>query len=557
MATDLRTRITDPGFTPSLRDTAAVVDLLAEGDAPDENDKNGKTVFELACKALLRLAPLGDPAWDALAKLVGDPRPRVRAGVIDVLTQIDAEKTVPLAVRALADDEAAVRRRAIAALGRKTDERGEKALLALYPTASAPHRRAIVLALGKSGEEAALIFLRTLSDDPTTAEDPELTRLVQQARARLERDEIRQTPSRIVGDRVLAAEHLPFAVTFLTRRGLEPLVVEELASRNLGLGAGRITGEGRVTIAWRGTLEGALAAARCAYGIALPLTSSTETTEATGTSGDDEAFAQSLVRALTSEEAKARLAGLTEGPVRFRLSVEGAGHKRALVWKVAGALAANPETAWLVNDTQQAPWEANVTRADPLAIDLLPRALLDERFAYREHDVPASSHPPLAAALARVAGVRAEDVVWDPFVGAGTELVERAKLGPYAKLFGSDRDAPAIAAARANVKKAGLDGIALRVTDVFAEPPPGVTVILTNPPMGRRVTGALDLSTLLDRFILHAAKVLAKPGSRLVWLSPQPRRTRTRAEAEGLTLSRALTIDMGGFDAELQRFDRL
>ena len=296
----------------------------------------------------------------------------------------------------------------------------------------------------------------------------------------------------------------------------------------------------------------------------MPLTSAPATAPTEGAastastaSADDAAFAVSLVRALTSDEAKARLTGFTEGPVRFRLSVEGAGHQRALVWRVAGALAASPATSWLVNDTQHAPWEANVTRAHPLAIDLLPRALVDERFAYREHDVPASSHPPLAAALARVAGVRAEDVVWDPFAGAGTELVERAKLGPYSRLFGSDRDAQAVASARANVKRAGIEGITFRVTDVFAEPPPGVTVILTNPPMGRRVTGALDLSTLLDRFILHAAKVLVRPGSRLVWLSPQPKRTRARAEAEGLTLSRAITVDMGGFDAELQRFDRL
>ena len=30
------------------------------------------------------------------------------------------------------------------------------------------------------------------------------------------------------------------------------------------------------------------------------------------------------------------------------------------------------------------------------------------------------------------------DLVWDPFVGSGTELCERALLGPYRALVGSD-----------------------------------------------------------------------------------------------------------------------
>ena len=66
-------------------------------------------------------------------------------------------------------------------------------------------------------------------------------------------------------------------------------------------------------------------------------------------------------------------------------------------------------------------------------VELWPRGLPDPRFAYRVAHVPASSHPTLAAALARVAGARPDDVVWDPFVGAATELVERARLGPDAR----------------------------------------------------------------------------------------------------------------------------
>jgi 23S rRNA G2445 N2-methylase RlmL len=362
-----------------------------------------------------------------------------------------------------------------------------------------------------------------------------------------------------VGDRgLLDSKESTFALLYMTRRGLEPLVTEELAAR--GTFGARIVGEGRVSIPWKGTLDAAMAAARTAFALALPLAPVQIDKSAAGDANDR--VARAVVQALTSDEAKARFLSFTRGPVRFRLSFAQGGHRRALVWKISGALAANPQTSWLVNDATDAPWEATVREeGEPgegfVHVELRPRALTDTRFAYRTGDVPAASHPPLAAALARVAGVREDDVVWDPFVGSGTELVERAKLGPYARLIGSDRDAAAVEVARQNVQMANVDRVTLLRADVFERTPEGVTVILTNPPMGRRVTGDLDLSTLLDRFILTAASVLKKPGSRLVWISPQPKRTRGRAEAEGLKLARALMVDMGGFDAEIQRFDRL
>jgi tRNA G10 N-methylase Trm11 len=76
-----------------------------------------------------------------------------------------------------------------------------------------------------------------------------------------------------------------------------------------------------------------------------------------------------------------------------------------------------------------------------------------------------------------------------------------------------------------------------------------VTLIISNPPMGRRVQRGAH-ADLLERFVAHAAKVLV-PGGALVWLVPEPRRIHERAEAVGLQLQRAVSVDMGGFSAEL------
>jgi len=46
------------------------------------------------------------------------------------------------------------------------------------------------------------------------------------------------------------------------------------------------------------------------------------------------------------------------------------------------------------------------------------------------------------------------------------------------------------------------------------------------------------------------------PGGRFVWLSPFPARLAARAARAGLRARCALDVDMGGFVAQLQRFDK-
>jgi tRNA G10 N-methylase Trm11 len=218
--------------------------------------------------------------------------------------------------------------------------------------------------------------------------------------------------------------------------------------------------------------------------------------------------------------------------------------------------AARPE---VLNDPTGSTWEALVreereptkTNVRTIVIELEPRSLKDTRFDYRVSDVPAASHPTIAAALARVGGVRPDDVVWDPFVGSALELIERARLGPYAKMIGTDVDEGALESARANLARAGIEGVSLIHADSTIKIPHGVTLVVTNPPMGRRVARG-ELAPLMDRFARSAREALA-PGGRLVWLSPMPERTRARLEAEGFTIDLARPVDMGGFRAELQR----
>ncbi len=186
-------------------------------------------------------------------------------------------------------------------------------------------------------------------------------------------------------------------------------------------------------------------------------------------------------------------------------------------------------------------------------VEVIPK-IPDPRFAYRVGDVPAASHPTLAAAIVRVAGVRADDVVWDPFVGSGTELVERARAGAFARLIGTDLDPEAIGVAAKNLATANVEAELVNA-DATTFEPKDVTLMLSNPPMGRRVVRTTQLGALLEAMVDRAAKILV-PGGRLVWISPLAVRTRERAEAARLVVDYAQDVDMGGFVAQIQRIKR-
>jgi hypothetical protein len=63
------------------------------------------------------------------------------------------------------------------------------------------------------------------------------------------------------------------------------------------------------------------------------------------------------------------------------------------------------------------------------------------------------------------------------------------------------------------------------------------------------------LEQLFRPFIARVADAL-KDGGRFVWISPLPERSSRFARAEGLLPKLARTVDMGGFDAQIQVFVR-
>jgi 23S rRNA G2445 N2-methylase RlmL len=535
-APSIAARVRDPGYTPGIRDLSALLELFAEDD--DELARaTERAVLRIEARHITRLLS------QTLAHIDGTTRP-ARGRITRLLGRVAATAPEPAIadvrawlVTALDDDDPKTRHTAARALGklRPSDaaQRAvlEAALLAAWDKGGDDDRHALADALGKIGSKAARERLASATN--ATRPDQGLAQRTTRAALMIDRSVARDQPGAIDAARTADG---PLSIRFHARAGLEEVVCRELGDS----WRPRVAGPGLVDARLDGPIAEALAI-RTALHVGFPLDPVPVREE----------LAEAIVRAITQPRALAILRAFTStegGPIRFRLAWTHGGHRRALAWRCAELVAA--ATTELVNDPTESTWEIVVDdHRDRVAVELVPRGFVDERFAYRTETVAASSHPTIAAALVRLVQPRADDVIWDPFAGAGAELVERARLGPYQSLIGTDTDPAAIAGARINLAAAGITNATLQVADATTCSPSGVTLIVTNPPMGRRVQRGTH-GELLERFVDHAAELLV-PGGALVWAAPDPRRLHARAERAGLVLEHAFTVDMGGFPAEL------
>lgn len=514
--------LADPGFTPGAKHLAKLFAALAGAERED------------ARKLERVLGRAGVPAGHAALERLKAAAPRERARLYAVLGRVATGSNTPefrnALLAGLEDRDERVRRVASGALGKLGVPEAAERLIERWPSASALERRSLAEALGKSKSPTALSLLRA-----AVATDPELSRIVERARLMLERDLGRAAPSTIELKQALGVAQ---SVIAHCRSGLAWILVEEARARSRWPTATAIAND-RVRLSHRGTLDELLQLrVALGFGLEIPLP---------GAPAD---LAARVVAALEHPDAARAVRAWTNGRARFRLSFAEGGHQREKVWRLAAAI--SERITWLHNDPHESLWEVMVDTQRGM-LEICPRRFDDPRFRYRLEDVRAASHPTLAAALARVAGVRPDDIVWDPFVGSGLELIERGLLGPFRELHGSDLESAALAAARANAERAQLE-LQLVQGDARSHRVRGVSLIISNPPMGRRVTRDGNLGPVLDEFLANAAASLV-PGGRLIWLSPFPDRTAARALRLGLKVTRHEPVDLGGFPAELQRFD--
>ncbi|MEM7152130.1 MAG: methyltransferase [Myxococcota bacterium] len=528
-------RCRDPGFTPGVRDVPALLELWTS-----LRDSGQRKAADHVVKALAR-------ADDGVARVLlrdFETAPADhRTLTVRALSRLSSRLTLPdwpdLVARALRDWEPRVVREAARAVGKLDDPDPatyEGPLLTIYEGAALPERRAAIEALGRIAGPHLCERI-----EATPCDDADLERRRAEALTLITRRADRETPGRIVPSAALPE---PTLVWLRGREGVSHTVADQAERRLQALSPHglsiEIVGDDTVELRWAGDLE-ALYRVRSAIEVALvfPLPAGAD-------------LVSRIVEGLEQPALLAALAAWTEGRPRFRLSLASGGRRRADLWSVARRIASRNSP--LVNDSREVCWTVEVDEAGGRLL-CLPREA-DPRFRYRKADVPAATHPTLAALLAWAGQPRFGEVVWDPFCGSGSELVECARMQPGLHLCGTDTSAAAIAAARQNFEAAQLDvdSVELIQGSAIDQRPSHVPVslIVSNPPMGRRVmVDGTGMRQLLQDFVARAAQLLA-PGGRVVWLSPAPRSTAHAAEQLGMSAEDLPAVDMGGFTATPQ-----
>jgi 23S rRNA G2445 N2-methylase RlmL len=446
-------------------------------------------------------------------------------------TAEEKEKVREWLLGLLRDRDEKVRRYAMAAmpkLGAGAKEEGEL-LGALRTTTGEREKKFLAQTLGKIGGRAAL-------DEALPGE------VAQKIKAGLAR---RESPSAVRFHEVLG-DFRELRIHLRGRNGLERIVSEEAGQH----GKFRVAEvqRGRVTIIPQTPFSLAeIYAMRCFGTIGFVLGRA---------EGADEAeSAAALAAVLTSPLARRLWQTFTEGSIRYRLNFVGKGHQRAAVAHLANLVYARcPE---ILNDGRKVTWTVDIYgEGRGHLVELRPNLTPDPRFSYRQKDVPAASHPPLAAALARLAGRAEREVIWDPFCGSGLELIECALLGGVQKVFGTDRSREAVGIARNNFAAAKAKSVAAKFmcgdfrgiasSKVLGEGT--VTLIITNPPMGMRVP-VDNVRQLIDDLFRVAARVL-KPGGRLVLVNPLA----MARPHPPLKWQYRQKVDLGGFECQIEKY---
>jgi 23S rRNA G2445 N2-methylase RlmL len=435
----------------------------------------------------------------------------------------------------LQDPSEKVRRYAMAAMpkiGAGTKEEG-KLLSALRTATEEREKKFLRQTLGKIGGPAAL-------------EEGILGEVEQKVKANIAR---RESPSGVRFQSVLG-DFAELRIHLRGRRGLERIVSEEVQQGQRKPEKFRLAElqSGMVAIVPLAPFSLAdIYTMRCfgTVGFVLGWTEG---------GGETESL-EALAAAVTSPLARRLLQTFTEGSIRYRLNFVGKGHQRAAVDRLANLVyARSPE---ILNDGRRVTWTIDLhPNGRGYLVELRPNLTPDPRFSYRQKDVPAASHPPLAACLARLAGRLDHEVIWDPFCGSGLELIESAWLGGVRGVYGTDRSAEAVGIAQINFAAAKGKSVPAKFMcgdfrDIAWSQAPGaarVTLVITNPPMGMRVP-VDDLRQLIADLFRVAATVL-QPGGRLVMVNPL-----SRARPHPLLrLQFQQKVDMGGFECLMEKY---
>lgn len=167
------------------------------------------------------------------------------------------------------------------------------------------------------------------------------------------------------------------------------------------------------------------------------------------------------------------------------------------------------------------------------------------RRAYKQDTGPGTLHPPVAAALVRLAKPLPGSSVLDPFCGDGTIAIETALAYPQTRVIASDIDPVRVRNATRNAARADAR-LALLTADALLTTAAGnVDAIVTNPPWNLAVDASGGLARSLVPLWRRVPAFLI-PGGRLVSITETELDIPAALHRAGLAVGMAIQVRLAG-----------
>lgn len=190
-------------------------------------------------------------------------------------------------------------------------------------------------------------------------------------------------------------------------------------------------------------------------------------------------------------------------------------------------------------------WHVNVTRRGHLLLGQVGALHRSRRFPPMRR-LPASTNPVVAALLIHLLQPDSGDLVYDPFCGSGTLLVEAAAHDQGLALLGSDMSPAALAAAVANRRLFPMGHLFRADAVRLPMATDSVDRVAANLPFGKRI-GSHAANTRLYPFFLRELSRVLRADGRAVLLTEEKNLFRRSLDAtHGMRQLREVKLASGG-----------
>lgn len=151
--------------------------------------------------------------------------------------------------------------------------------------------------------------------------------------------------------------------------------------------------------------------------------------------------------------------------------------------------------------------------------ELPPKPFMERRPKNRPFFHPSAMPPKLARCMINLARPKAGDLVFDPFCGTGSMLIEAALIG--CRVLGADIQWRMVKGSRANLAHFRITPEGLMVADAKNPPVTAVDCIVADPPYGKSATTLKRTTKQIIEECLNATRDLLSEGGHICMAAPK------------------------------------